>query len=74
MITYNYDPLYRLTDADYSTGESFTYIYDAVGNRSVFTEAVGGSQTVHDYQYDHANRLVNVDGPAYTSDKRIIRR
>jgi YD repeat-containing protein len=31
-ITYTYDRLYRLTEADYSSGERFEYAYDAVGN------------------------------------------
>jgi YD repeat-containing protein len=32
VITYLYDDLYRLTGADYSTGEAFAYAYDPVGN------------------------------------------
>jgi YD repeat-containing protein len=32
-IVYTYDNLYRLTDADYSTGEQYEYEYDPVGNR-----------------------------------------
>ena len=32
-ITYDYDPLNRLTDANYSDGTYYTYTYDAVGNR-----------------------------------------
>jgi hypothetical protein len=32
-IDYTYDPLYRLTAADYSSGDYFYYGYDAVGNR-----------------------------------------
>ena len=32
-ISYDYDPLYRLTSAAYSSGEVYTYTYDAVGNR-----------------------------------------
>ena len=31
-ITYAYDPLYRLTAADYDDGTYFHYTYDAVGN------------------------------------------
>ena len=31
-ISYIYDPLYRLTAADYSGGDYFHYTYDAVGN------------------------------------------
>jgi RHS repeat-associated protein len=79
VITYTYGDLYRLTGADYSTGESFAYGYDAVGNpvstalrgtncRLALTETLGVTPTVHSYQYDDANRLVNVDGQAYTWD------
>ena len=32
-IVYTYDNLYRLTEADYTTGESYAYNYDPVGNR-----------------------------------------
>ncbi len=70
------DPLYRLTGAEYrstgltagSSGERFEYEYDAVGNRLALTRTLGVSQTVHNYQYDTANRLVSVDGQAYTWD------
>ncbi|MBA3532836.1 MAG: PKD domain-containing protein, partial [Ardenticatenales bacterium] len=64
VLTYEYDDLYRLTGADYSTGESFAYQYDAVGNRTVMTDAAG----THTYAYDHANRLSVADGDAYTWD------
>jgi RHS repeat-associated protein len=56
VITYTYDHLYRLTDADYSTGETFAYGYDAVGNRTVQTQTIT-STTVTTYTYDDANRL-----------------
>jgi hypothetical protein len=32
-IVYTYDHLYRLTKADYTTGEAYAYSYDPVGNR-----------------------------------------
>jgi RHS repeat-associated protein len=67
VITYTYDKLYRLTGADYSTGESFAYTYDPVGNRTVHTRTLT-STTVITYAYDAANRLVNVDGVDYTWD------
>jgi RHS repeat-associated protein len=63
-IDYEYDPLYRLTEADYSTGEYFWYTYDAVGNR-LTQETHEGTNT---YAYDIANRLIEVDGVAYTWD------
>ena len=41
VISYTYDALYRLTEADYSTGDVFTYTYDAVGNRLADGGSVG---------------------------------
>jgi YD repeat-containing protein len=56
VITYAYDPLNRLTGADYSTGESFAYQYDAVGNRTAMTETTALDETtVTTYTYDTAN-------------------
>jgi YD repeat-containing protein len=34
VIAYRYDPLGRLTDAEYSDGKQFHYLYDAAGNRT----------------------------------------
>jgi len=65
LITYTYDSLYRLTAADYSTGEFYRYAYDAVGNRLQFTDHV--SRITH-YEYDAANRLTSVNGVVYTWD------
>jgi YD repeat-containing protein len=64
-ITYTYNPLYRLTRADYSDGTYFRYTYDAVGNR-LSEETTGG--TVNSYTFDAANRLTSVDGVPYTWD------
>ena len=63
-ITYDYDPLYRLTAADYDSGEFFHYTYDAVGNR-LTQDTLAGANT---YIYDNANRLIDVDGVTYTWD------
>lgn len=64
VISYQYDPLYRLIKADYSTGEFFGYDYDAVGNR--LTETVGITATA--YLYDAANRLIQVGSSVYGYD------
>jgi len=61
-ITYDYDPLYRLTAADYDTGQFFHYTYDAVGNRLTQTTHLASNS----YVYDIANRLTSVDGVTYT--------
>jgi len=63
-ITYTYDPLYRLTAADYSDGKYYHYTYDAVGNRLTASD----QSSVTSYRYDDANRLVEVDGVPYTWD------
>ena len=70
VITYTYDPLNRLTSAAYSTGESFAYAYDTVGNRTAYTETTLAGTSVTTYIYDAANRLTSVNGVAYTWDQR----
>jgi RHS repeat-associated protein len=67
VISYVYDGLYRLTRAAHSTGETFEYAYDAVGNRTAYTRTLG-AQVVTTYTYDAANRLTAVNGQAYTWD------
>ena len=64
-INYVYDPLYRLTEANYNDGRSFHYTYDAVGNR--LTETVDGG-TPTSYTYDVANRMTTAGGVTYTYD------
>jgi len=63
-INYTYDPLNRLTAADYSTGDTYHYTYDAVGNRL--------NETTHlattNYLYDDANRIQTVNGVIYDYD------
>jgi RHS repeat-associated protein/uncharacterized repeat protein (TIGR01451 family) len=63
-ITYQYDPLYRLTGATYSGGAEYHYTYDAVGNRQIMDSPDGEVS----YTYDAANRLTSVDGVTYTWD------
>ncbi len=67
-IDYAYDPLYRLTEANYSTGDYYHYTYDSVGNRLTQDSSVDGLPSSVAYQYDEANRLTSVDGVAYTFD------
>jgi RHS repeat-associated protein len=67
-IDYTYDPLYRLTNADYSTGDSYQYSYDSVGNRLTQESMVNGLSSTVNYNYDIANRLEDVNGVAYTYD------
>jgi RHS repeat-associated protein len=64
IISYTYDPLGRLTSANYADGNYFSYTYDAVGNRLSETTQFGTTT----YTYDAANRLATVNGVAYTWD------
>lgn len=63
-IDYTYDPLYRLTAADYDTSEFFHYTYDAVGNR--LTQET--HEETNTYVYDTANRLIEMDGVTFVWD------
>ncbi|PKO16677.1 MAG: hypothetical protein CVU39_07585 [Chloroflexi bacterium HGW-Chloroflexi-10] len=63
-IDYEYDPLYRLTEANYNDGSYYHYEYDSVGNR--LTETT--QDATKTYAYDIANRLTSVDGVSYTWD------
>jgi YD repeat-containing protein len=56
LIVYLYGPLYRLTSATYSTGNVFSYTYDATGNR--LTQATITNTPA--YTCDDANRLTNL--------------
>ena len=63
-IVYTYDNLYRLTNAKYNKGETYTYRYDPVGNR--LQQIINGDTTV--YQYDAANRLEAINGQSNIFD------
>ena len=59
-IQYVYDPLYRLTNATY-TGDitaTYSYVYDAVGNMSAYTETVGTESSTVNRTFDDANQLL----------------
>jgi RHS repeat-associated protein len=53
VISYTYDPLWRLSQAAQSDGACYQYKYDKVGNRTTMTTTAG----VTTYGYDAANRL-----------------
>jgi YD repeat-containing protein len=60
-ITYDYDPLYRLTAPDYDDGTCYHHTYDPVENRLTETTEAGTTT----YVYDDANRLTSVGGVPY---------
>ena len=55
VISYAYDALVRLTAAEYSTGESFAYTYDPVGNRLSLVTGNGSTS------YEHNIRPLSID-------------
>jgi len=70
-ITYVYDPLYRLKEANYSDSRYFHYTYDSVGNRLTETKCAilpCGTPVTNTYVYDNANRLTSVNGQTYQWD------
>ena len=69
-ITYAYDKLQRLLTASESTGDSYAYRYDAVGNR---TSATRNGASVA-YSFDTANQLTSAGGTAisYDANGRLI--
>jgi len=60
-IDYVYYPLKHLTEANYSNGDYYHYTYDAVGNRKTQTTKIGALISTITYNYDHANRIIDVD-------------
>ncbi|MCP4424857.1 MAG: RHS repeat protein, partial [Chloroflexi bacterium] len=59
LIVYDYDPLYRMTEAVYTgiLSGTYTYQHDAVGNRIYHTNNVTTTEIIS-YTYDAANRLL----------------
>ena len=57
-----------MTEANYSSGNYYHYAYDAVGNREIQTNFIGGVSSTTNYVYDDANRLASVNGVNYTWD------
>jgi RHS repeat-associated protein len=67
-IDYTYDPLNRLTNAEYSNGDYFLYTYDTVGNRLYHESLIDSVPFEADYLYDEANHLIDVNDVEYTWD------
>ena len=84
LISYEYDDLYRLTEANYDNGLYYHYEYDAVGakhSRAMHStpksarvkESEGRNRLTEttpstSYTYDIANRLTSAEGVTYTWD------
>jgi hypothetical protein len=63
-MEFEYDTLYRLSEAIYSTGAVYTYTYDRVDNRT----AMGAPQGARAYLYNSAHQLTHTDGITPTWD------
>jgi RHS repeat-associated protein len=59
-ITYEYDPLYRLTGAVYTVAITATYVYtyDAVGNMSEYVETIAEDTSSVNRTFNPANQLI----------------
>ena len=65
VTAYTYDGLYRLTGVIYPDGETVTYAYDPMGNRTAMTSTVSGVVT---YTYDAGDRLLQAGPTTFTWD------
>lgn len=68
VITYTYDALSRLSNANYNSGLSYAYAYDPVGNTLAYTQTLASLTTVTTYTYDATNELMtaHADGDPIT--------
>jgi RHS repeat-associated protein len=66
---YAYDITSELTAVNYGTGKSESFAYDAVGNRTRFTDGrTAPSPRVTDYTTNNLNQYTQVGGVAFTYD------
>jgi RHS repeat-associated protein len=56
-ITYDYDALSRLLEADYSNDRNYQYQYDLAGNRTQQQTTIGITTTTTDWTYNDANQM-----------------
>jgi RHS repeat-associated protein len=70
VIHYDYDRLYRLTEAVYSGDieAGYSYVYDSVGNMTAYTETIGTETSSASRTFNAANQLlVSLDNEAGTT-------
>ena len=58
--SYEYDPLYRLTEVTYPNQTTDTYTYDTIGNRL--------TKNTDDYTYNAADQLTDLEGVSFDYD------
>jgi len=62
---YGYDALSRLTSVDYDDGQTQTYAFDPMGNRTQKADSITGTEN---YTYNNANMLLTRGSNSYTND------
>jgi len=62
---YGYDALSRLTSVDYDDGQTQTYTFDPMGNRTQKADSVTGTEN---YTHNNANMLLTRGSNNYTND------
>ena len=62
---YGYDELSRLTSVDYGDGQTQSYTFDPMGNRTGKTDSVNGNDAS---TFNAANMLLTKNGQGYTYD------
>jgi RHS repeat-associated protein len=65
---YGYDELNRLKTVDYGDGQTQSYAFDAMGNRTSKTDVGGGINGTEGYTFNAANMLLTRAGNSYTND------
>jgi RHS repeat-associated protein len=63
--TYTYDEINRLKSVNYGDGQTQSYTFDAMGNRTQKTDSISGTES---YGYNNANMLLSRGASSYTND------
>jgi len=71
-IIYEYDSLYRLTQAIYteSITATFQYGYDSVGNTEIITKTIGPETPVEECEFNKANQLIDSEDDLGTTEDK----
>jgi YD repeat-containing protein len=66
-VVYEYDRADRVTKITQPGGQSVSYAYNTVGNRTLMTATVGANNYVTGYGYNNTNRLETVTANSASS-------
>ncbi len=65
---YGYDEVNRLKTVNYGDGQTQSYLFDAMSNRTSKTDVGGGINGTEGYTFNAANMLLTRAGNSYTND------